>query len=115
MRLTETFTSMKDIYTAAQEGDKKAIALANKLEQESKGKYQVVFDSNHRLYYGFYSFGYSDAKTTSSSFYKYMEYCKENRYPSMRFADFSEKVKNVPASEYKEIKADKGTRFKELS
>lgn len=114
MRLVETFSSMKDIDIGLQDGDPAAMALAQKLSNTDKQKYQIIYDPSHQLFYGFNSYGLSDSKTTSSSYYKYMQYCKAHKYPRLGYQEFSERLKVVNADEFRKEKAGKGTRFKEL-
>ena len=112
MRLVETFRSMKDIAIGLEDGDEEAIKLVNKLSKKTKTKYQVIFDTEHRIYYGFESYGLSDKKTSSASFYKYSQYCRSNRFICMASTVFQDKLKNVSRDELSNIKASKGTRFK---
>lgn len=105
---------MKDIAIGIEDGDPEAIAIGNRLDRASNTKYRVIYDPEHKLYYGFESYGLSDEKTSSAAFFKYSRYCRDNRYPLMKSSDFQHRLKNVSREEMKTVKADKGTRFKIL-
>ncbi len=105
---------MKDISIGMLDGDPVAFALAKRISDEQKRKYITVYDKDHRLFYGFYSFSYSECKAKSVAFFKYTTHCRANNYASMDYCEFKNMVKFVSRSEYMEAEKTIGSRFKDL-
>jgi hypothetical protein len=115
MILAEIYKGMKDIAVGVLDGDDEAIALSDKLSKKEDHTYGAVYDKNHRLYYGFESFGLSEEKTISAAFYKYKRHCTSNKFASMGSSSFKHRFKILNKEEYEKLRNDKGTLFKKLT
>lgn len=110
---------MGDLHLQSQPGpdyNPEAARLVRQMEVQAKTKYNVYFDVNHRLYYGFSTFDLTTGGNSSRFFYRFKEYCNKMgpNYKKPDYATFKAGLKVVSAKEYALYKKSKGSRFRQI-
>lgn len=106
---------IKDIAIGLDDGDPESITAADKMRGSPNSLFMlIIFDVNHKLYYGFKTTASSVEEAKKNAFYRYRNYCRDNRYKAISSAVFNDVVKLYDGKSYRDMKRRKGTMMREI-